>query len=205
MNERIYGFSPMFHEVHIFMWFGYPSKLSAKGKSGKEGDFDDDCLGIMTNGCEVIPINKFHEIKSSLGSSMFVSCVRVVGLNFFIVYKLKFAIHVTTVKFFGYPNQNLLKNWSEKKLEPTSLCREMVQVIGGSSSRKRGTTVYSPSMAKGASTGFGTKPVIPSGGAVGISKYAIIFVLSTDTVYIFLHKTKQCNRCCDSFSSCSLR
>lgn len=82
------------------------------GKSGKEGDFDDDCLGVMTNGCEAIPINKFHEIKSSLGSSMFVSCVRVVGLNFFIVYKLDFAAYVTTVKKFGYPNQNR-RNWNQ--------------------------------------------------------------------------------------------
>lgn len=123
-------FTVSHHEVHIFMWCGYLSQLSAKGKSGKEGDFDDDCLGVMTNGCEAIPINKFHEIKSSLGSSMFVSCVRVVGLNFFIVYKLDFAVYVTTVKFFGYPNQNLLKNGGEKKLEPTSLCREMVQVKG---------------------------------------------------------------------------
>lgn len=126
MNERIYDFSPMFHEVHIFMWYGYLSQLSAKGKSGKEVDSVDDCLGVMTNGCEVISMNKFHEIKSSLGSS----CVRVVGLNFFIVYKLDFAVHVTIVKFFRYSNQNLLKNGGEKKLEPTSLCREMVQVKG---------------------------------------------------------------------------
>lgn len=64
---------------------------------------------------------------------------------------------------------------------------------GGSSSRKMGTTVYPPSTAKGASKGFGTKLVIPYGGALGITKCAIILILSTDTVYIFLHKTKQCN------------